>query len=196
MAWVDDDVAPTPLGAEGESVEELEPLEVPELVELLELLEDEPEDELELLPPPWCPWWSGSMYCEFPAELPPPPPASAVVLAARPNAITARKQRNIRVESRIRRYSSSAARLRAPRPENQAAEPDFREPRSRGGLGARRDPTRNEHLTGWRGSRRCPAASRRPKKPFLRPGATTASPCRCGPDDDDQGLRDCGGGPA
>lgn len=110
---MDDDVAPTPLGAEGESVEELDPLEP---LELPELLEDEPEEDPEPLPPPWCPWWSGSMYCEFPAELPPPPPASAVVLAARPNITTARKQRNIRMDRRIRRYSSSAARLCAPRP--------------------------------------------------------------------------------
>jgi hypothetical protein len=100
--WVGEAVLPTPLGAEGESVEDPELL-VEELLED-ELWLEELELELELEPwrPPWCPpLWSGSMYCEFPAEFPPPPPASAVVLAARPSATTARVQTSVRVSSRI-----------------------------------------------------------------------------------------------
>jgi hypothetical protein len=94
-----------------------------------ELLEDpeDPEEELPELEPWWCPpLWSGSMYCELPAELPPPPPASAVVLVARPSPITATAQTSTWVRRRMTRYSSSAGRLHAPPPENQAAKADQR----------------------------------------------------------------------
>ena len=115
MAWLepelDVELPLTPLGADGDSVEE------PELL-LLELL---PEDPCEEGPEPE-PWpdlceepglWSGSMYCELPAELP-GPPAAAGPLVARPNPMTTRPQTSIRVSERIWRYSSSARRLHAP----------------------------------------------------------------------------------